>query len=494
MKKIKYMIVVAVLGMTSTAAAQNLQSGYFVDGFLYRHEMNPAFANEQNYVAMPALGNLNLNLNSNLRVDDVLYRVDTPKGRRTALFLHPSVSAGEFLANINEKNRVSQNLKLQILGGGFSAWGGYNTVAINARENLYVKFPGELLELAKNGLENKTYDLSNINAHADAYVEMAFGHSRQFTDQLRLGAKLKFLFGIANVDASVERAELQLNNDYYTGVTNATIHASMNDLKYEMKKKMRGMSGSEVEHTYVGGVDDSKFGVSGFGVAVDLGGEYKIDDNWKVSAALLDFGFIGYSHDFQASTRGDQEVNTSRYKDGEERLFGFDDDADNDNSFDNAMDRLTNDLAYLYELQDDGDKGGRTKWLGATLNLGGEYKPDFYDKITFSLLNSTRIAGKYSWTDFRIGANWAPVKAFSASVNLAFGTYGTSFGWLLNAHPNGFNFFIGMDHMMGKLAKQGLPLSGRAQFSMGINFPFGGKTKAKAPKAPIDPQPEQSKN
>lgn len=32
--------------------------------------------------------------------------------------------------------------------------------------------------------------------------------------------------------------------------------------------------------------------------------------------------------------------------------------------------------------------------------------------------------------------------------------------------------FLGMDHTLGKLAKQGLPLSSNAAVNLGINFPF----------------------
>ena len=136
------------------------------------------------------------------------------------------------------------------------------------------------------------------------------------------------------------------------------------------------------------------------------------------------------------------------------------------------MDRLTEGLAALYELDDNGDAGSRSKALAATMNLGVEYTPDFYNKMSFGLMNSTRFAGKYSYTDFRLSANVAPCKIFSASANFSVNTYGTSMGWLLNLHPTGFNLFLGMDHTLGKIAKQGVPLSGRGSVSLGINFPF----------------------
>ena len=461
MKKIKSVIVVAVLGITSTATGQNLNTGYFNEGYIYRHELNPVYDNEQNYVAMPALGNMNLGINSNLKLSSLLYNVDG----RTALFLNPKVDANEFLDKIHDKNRISENLKLQILGAGFKSWGGYNTVELNVRQNLYLNLPGDLFRLTKNGLENKTYDLSNFDAHADAYGEIAFGHSRQINEKLRLGAKVKFLLGIANFNAKVEKAELALNEDSYVGTTSAKLQTSISSMRYETETTMRGPEGAEKPHTYVSGIDDVSAGIAGVGVAFDLGGEYKINDNLKVSAALLDLGFIGWSNCYEASTNGERQVNTGSY------LFALGD--DEPNSFDNEMDRLTEGLSELYELQDNGNIGGTAKALSATMNLGVEYTPDFYDKLTFGFINNTRFAGKYTWTDFRLSANVAPVKCFSASASLSAGTYGWSFGWLLNAHTTGFNIFLGMDHMLGKMAKQGIPLSGRAQVSLGINFPFG---------------------
>ncbi|MBJ2197593.1 MAG: hypothetical protein JFR40_06865, partial [Muribaculaceae bacterium] len=90
----------------------------------------------------------------------------------------------------------------------------------------------------------------------------------------------------------------------------------------------------------------------------------------------------------------------------------------------------------------------------------------------FGLLNSTRINGAYSWTQFRLSANIAPVKVFSADVNVAAGTYGVGFGWMINLHATGINLFLGMDHTLGTLSKQFIPLNSNASFNFGLNFPF----------------------
>lgn len=467
MKKTKYMVAVAVLSLSSVATAQNLNSGYFTEGYLYRHNMNPAFASNQGYVAMPALGNLGVGMNSNLRSDKIFYNIDG----RTALFIHPQVDAGSFLSDVKDKNKITEDFRLQLLGVGFKGFGGYNTIEVNARQSLGVNVPGSLFRLAKEGVRNTTYDIEDFSAHAEAYGEIALGHSHQINEHLRIGAKMKFLLGVANIDAEFNRAQLVLGKDEWVAMTDAKVQTSLNDLKYKTETTTRGPAADEhgnpseeVEHTYVSGVDKSKWGVSGFGMAFDVGAEYKLDENWTFSAALLDLGYIGWENNYVAATDGLQEVHTDTY------LFNLDNKADN--SFERQGDRLGADLARLYELQDRGNTGSRSRGLAPTMNLGVEYTPDFYDKMSFGLMNNTRF-GKYGWTDFRLSTNVAPTNIFSASATVSLGTFGASFGWLLNFHPCGFNIYLGMDHTLGKLAKQGLPLSGRGDVHLGINFPFG---------------------
>ncbi|MCM1152857.1 MAG: DUF5723 family protein [Muribaculum sp.] len=114
----------------------------------------------------------------------------------------------------------------------------------------------------------------------------------------------------------------------------------------------------------------------------------------------------------------------------------------------------------------------RTRALAATLNFGVEYELPYYRPLHFGLVNSTYINGAYTWTQFRVSANVAPVNFFSADANFVAGTYGVGFGWLINLHTTGINFFVGMDHTFGKLSKQFIPLKSNADFNLGINFPF----------------------
>ena len=179
---------------------------------------------------------------------------------------------------------------------------------------------------------------------------------------------------------------------------------------------------------------------------------------------MLDLGFMAWGKTQWASTNGTQTFTTDAYT--------FSANGDADNSFDNELDNLKDDLSKLYQLKDMGEKSSYTRSLAATLNFGVDYELPVYRNLHFGLLNSTRINGAYTWTQFRLSANIAPVKVFSADVNVAAGTYGVGFGWMLNLHTTGINLFLGMDHTLGTLSKQMIPLNSNASFNFGLNFPF----------------------
>jgi len=99
-KLVKSIIATIALMGVLPVSAQFTASGYFNDGYLYRHEMNPAISNEQSYIAMPGISNVDVAMRSNIGVKDVLFN----RNGKTTTFLNPNVTADEFLKNVNDKN------------------------------------------------------------------------------------------------------------------------------------------------------------------------------------------------------------------------------------------------------------------------------------------------------------------------------------------------------------------------------------------------------
>lgn len=449
----KAILAAGTLFAVISASAQTTYSGYFLDNYLYRSEMNPAFGNESGYVGFPALNNINIGMEGNLHLTNVLYNVNG----KTSLFTNPNISAAEVMSGIHDSNRIGANIKLNIINVGFKAFGGYNTIAINARANAAVRVPGSLFSLLKEGVANNTYSINNLGATATAYGEIALNHSHDIkaVPGLRIGGTLKVLLGYGRIDARMKDAYLTLGENDWHITSDALIESSVKGLTYKTEYN------EDAKREYVNGAEIDGTGLNGFGLGIDLGVEYQWND-FRFSAAVLDLGFISWNETATASTEGIREVTTSKYQ------FSAVGDDDND-----EWDDFKNDLTALYQMKDLGQTGGRSTMLAATLNFGVEYTFPLYRHLTFGLLNSTRLQGDYTWTNFRLSANVRPVKCLSASANVSAGTFGVGFGWLFNLNLNkGFSLFAGMDHPVGKLAKQGVPLNSNASFNFGINFPF----------------------
>ena len=241
MKARRYIVAAVSMLLVMQAQAQNLHSAYYTDNYLYRHAMNPAYDNEQSYVAIPGLGNLNVNTKGNFGYEAVVMNnplAGQPGEKKMVTFMHPSIDAATALSDFSTgNNRIVGNVGIAVLSAGFKAFGGYNTVEINSKTSFGVSLPYELFEFAKN-IGNRSYDIGDINAGAMSYVELAFGHSRKITEKLRVGAKMKLLFGLGRADVKMEnvKAELDASNRWLIQA-NAVADVSMKGFSYKVKEK-----------------------------------------------------------------------------------------------------------------------------------------------------------------------------------------------------------------------------------------------------------------
>ena len=441
----------AIAGLGVASAQMNTYSGYFLDNFLYRHQMNPAFGNEYGYVGFPGLGNLSVETQGTVHLNKILYTLNG----KTVLFTNPNLTN---VKKFGDSNKLGFNFKENIINVGFKALGGYNTISISAVGNSNVAAPGSLLNMLRDGIANKNYDIKNFQAYANTYAEVALNHSRDIPQVpgLRVGATFKFIVGFANVYGKFNKANMNLGYDSWDIISDGEVYLSGKGLDWETKRNDHPGAGWD----YVSGVNTSNFNApNGFGAAIDLGATYKWND-FNFSLAILDLGGIKWTDTKKASTNGEQHFQTSDY------TFTVDGD-------DDTFDQMKDQLAALYQLQPLQGNYNRSTMQGTTLNIGVEYELPYYRNLSFGLLNTTRMCGGYSWTDFRISANIQPVKYVSASANLVMGTYGVGFGWLFNVTSGkGIDLFFGMDRVPGKLSKQYVPLNSNFNFNFGLNFPF----------------------
>ena len=123
-----FLVAVLSAAVFQLNAQQNLRTGYFLDGYTYGYKMNPAFQGERGFLAIPVLGKTSVAVESNLSLSALLY--PTADGK-LATFLHPDVSADDFLKNMKHGNMILANADLPIIAFGFRTGKSYSTIDLS---------------------------------------------------------------------------------------------------------------------------------------------------------------------------------------------------------------------------------------------------------------------------------------------------------------------------------------------------------------------------
>lgn len=434
--------------------AQTMHTGYFLEGFFDRHHLNPALTPERNYFSLPFIGQFSVDLFSTVGLSNFIYESTSSPGKLTT-FMSPDIAKSTFLKSLPEVSRIGVKMDLDLLSMGFRGFKGYNTISLNLRNSEYISLPKELFDFMKSSLSDGNYLIKDINVNSTTYMELAFGHSHKIDDKLTIGAKFKYLIGIAYADLNIDQIHAVVGGDSWSVNANATMKAAVSGLYFTNK--------DPATKEFEGAEFDFK-GLSGSGVAFDLGAEYNMEElvqGLTLSASLTDLGAIKWQRTNIAATRNDQPVVFEG--------FGVDG-AD----MEETMDKLQEDFEGLLKLYDNGQSIVKTG-IGATMRLGAKYVMPFYSGLSAGML-LTQKTGLCKYSEARLSLILSPNGWFDLTGNAALSSYGATYGWLVNVHPAGFNLFFGTDSFKIKFNPQFIPISGfRTNLVFGIKFPIGKK-------------------
>lgn len=481
MKTFKLYILAGALatGSMLASAQEASRSGYFLEGYNFRHMLNPAFAPENNYVSMPVLANLGVGVNSNLGVNTFLYKL--PNGQLTT-FMNSSVGADEFLDKLHKNNNIRADVNLTLFSFGFRAFKGYNTITLSTRAEIGANLPKDLFTFMKLGMTGPStrYTLENLGIRANAFAELSLGHQHKINNELAIGAKVKLLFGAGNIDARIKQMDVLLSDSRWELKAQGELNLAAGSGLYVPTNRDSGKDldkPDKLNQIDYDGIKYNSFGLSGFGLGFDLGATYDMHqwvEGLTLSAALTDIGFINWNNNQHAQTPA-----TTWSFDGFHDVAIDSDQPDYEqNKIDEQIDDLFDDLKDCANFEKVDGKTSRTTSLAATLAIGAEYRMPFYKGLTGGFLFTQRMGSCYAWTEGRFYANVKPCNWFDLSLNYGASTFGSSMGWMINFHPKGFTFFLGTDHQIFKVTPQYVPVGHmNANFNMGISFNFGKKDK-----------------
>lgn len=457
----KYILtILAIFSFGATFAQPVIKSGYFLNGMPNRHKINPAIMPERGYVGIPFLSDVSLATATNMGVGKFLFPM---KNGGLTTFMNGAVSADQFLSGLSERNNLDVDVNVEIFGMGFYSGKSYNTIGINLRSYTGAYLPYSLFDFMKSGMTsaNTSYNIENITARTTNFVDIAYGYSRAINSDITVGAKVKFLVGLADVEAKIDQMNVRMSqNEWLVSSGGSMTMAGMG---------LRFVGGDNSK--FFPGLKSDGFEVGGFGLGVDIGATYKTPvRGLNVSLALVDLGFISWNNSSRASSVTD-----------EFRFNGFQDipigGVGSGRPVGDQLEDLKNQALDLFRFEAEAGTKSRTTSLRTTLNVGVEYE-FFPDKFSVGLLSSTRFSRERTLSELIVSANYKPKSWFNAALTADISNVAFSWGALINFCPSFINFFAGVEFMLGDVTPQFLPMrSGSPRISFGLSVPLAKQSR-----------------
>lgn len=435
MRKTYITIIMALLLLPMTMGAQALKGSYFLDNSLTRTKLNPAFAPRANYFSLPVVSNVGVGFYGNMGPADFLYPIDG----NLYSYLNKMVSVEEFSKNLAARPGADFEFDTDILGFGFytsekSFWNFELGLKLDASFGI----PRDLFMLTKQGMPNpeQVYSLSDFNLYQTSSVYAAIGHSRDLSNLvngLRIGAKVKFYAPLNHVGMSLGDSYLSMSEDKWAVKTNASAVVATSFLKLHPE----AFDNPDVNLL---DLNFSNIAPAGYGVAFDLGAEYRIStggalDGMTFSVSAIDLGSFFFS---------EAQVFTSK---GEAAYQGFKD-LEFGEQFDMTenVSALMDEFLGLANLEEESVTSSYNLRTCPKIYAGVEY-PFLKDKMSVGLLYSGKLGYSRMINELTLSYNLNPARWFNFGVNWSFlNTYKTV-GWIMEFTPKGgLNLFIGSDY------------------------------------------------
>lgn len=441
MKKLLYTLA-AVLVCTG-AAAQN-PTLYFMEGVPLRSQMNPALAPQRGYFNIPVLGGLAVTAGGNTSLDHLLFRRD---GRLVTL-LSPSVSSADALSDLHSKNLVNADIRVNLLGfGAYTAnrkhfW----SFDLNLRTSVSTQFPYELFHFFKTG---ESAQVRNLGLSSDAYAEAGFNYSFPIGEKFYVGARVKFLVGLARAKSYFTQFNVSLGENEWYAEAVGELEVNSNLLTIPTRQEA-GQDGVYRNYYQLDDMEfDAKFKPAGYGAAFDIGATYEPIPNLLVSAAINDIGFIAWN---KASSMHGTVSRRLTFDGAQVDASGVAD--------------IDFDLGELKFEQVDEESA--TRMLHYTMNLGAEYR--LWDRrVGFGALYQIHKYDYAALHNLTASVNFQPVRWFGLSGSYSFiDNRASALGLGLNLNPGWINFYVATDVLLTKKSAQWIPIKqGRMNFNLG---------------------------
>ncbi len=442
----KYWIQTLALTLTTlVATAQSDLTLYNFNAIPQSMHVNPAYPQQTKvWVGLPVMSGLHFHFHNNgFKLVDLLERGTDP-----------NENLDNIINNLDDKSHLAISQNVDLFGVAFRVGNGMFSVGATQEVDMRMDYPVDLLKVIRYGNDqyvDQSLNVSQFDYETVARTNFYMGYQHSLMeDRLSIGGRLRYIIGQQH--SYVERM-------------NAEINTRDNGFELEVKTdiliRTAGVS-SVLENSFgdniMGNVIPQN---SGFGL--DLGGHYKINENWDVSASVIDLGLINWT------------ANTRDYRSNGEFVYdGIDADLADDNlgdSWENTQDSLSE--AFDFK-ETDGES--YTRWLSPRVFLGGNYH--FNDKHAVGALYHGRFWDGELFHDvsFNYQGRWSRTFQFIASYSIINRTYNNvGAGFSLKMGP--VQLYLLSDNILGAMMYENLQTT---NLRVGLNLTFYGKRNKKS--------------
>ena len=336
------------------------------------------------------------------------------------------ISVGEALNDLSETGNILRGgVELNTFEFGYKL-GNFRLGLSHAQKvDLFVEYPQTLAKLFLEGngqYIGETIDLGH-QVNLTGYNEFALSAAMSLS-KLTVGAKLKYLTGIANASVDNNTLTLFTDDDIYqlTLASDYTLNTSTLVNANDLSSFRLDFGNFSADNLFT----------KNNGFAIDLGATFQVNEKLKVSASVIDLGTINWTENINNySSRGN-----ATYEGYDFTAFS----ANNEISFSNGLDTLE-EIFNFSETQNKYSTTLPTKiYLSATYDmnamwqLGGLLYTEAYQGKTFSTIafsgrakisDKISVGGIYSARQdnyFNLGLNFAvrlgPVQIYGTSDNV----------------------------------------------------------------------------
>ena len=467
----KIIAFVAILNLyaTSSTFAQESNTLYFMSGNPMQHIINPAYKPMGSfYIGFPALSSINLSAgNNDLVFTDIIQNVTVNGKKQTVTFLDRNSPNGvnNYLDALSDQTDLFAQTRIDLIDFGFRIHKSYITFGIANRSDVHCSIPKAFSTLLLDGMsEGETYDfdVDQLTLDANLYTEFALGYSQEINSKLTIGGKLKYLYGHGNIHSDFSDLKINASENRWAITGDGSVYAAIPGLKINEKEDGR------IDSLYFDDNTDVKDFTtpSGQGAAIDLGATYKLLPQLKLSASILDLGFIRWGKNLNQVDK----VSDFIY-DGVQ--YNINDDTTK------YWDKYEDMLKDMYKVNHNAKH--YTTWLTTKVLVGGEYS-FWKDRLGLGILSKTYIYDDDMLENLIASANFRPWKQLSATL-----TYGlcdgewNNVGAGINLNMGPINLYCAVDNIPLKFAECDnvmIPSNTRnIRASLGMNMLFGYSSK-----------------